>query len=165
MGATCMELSFSPLLTAGSNQLGNTQLESYLLNRQEGQQLGQLVFPLNCVFNQDTLIANQILAKQQRQMFLSLPTNLYNKFFLSRSEAIASVGRVPSANTAESALLNVSNLQGRHSASDIRENVLLNDSNAVVALNFLESLQQQGLQSISHSDCENIFSALRRRSF
>eukprot|EP00957_Ditylum_brightwellii_P051739 3923751-Ditylum_brightwellii.AAC.1 len=75
--------------TAGSNQLENAQLASYLLNQQEGQQLGQLAFLLNHVFNQDTLISNQILAEQQCQMFLSLPKNLYNSFFLSRSEAIA----------------------------------------------------------------------------
>jgi len=152
----------SPLLTAGPNQLGNAQLASYLLNRQQGQQLGQLALPLNHVFNHDTLIANQIFAEQQRQMSLSLPTNLYNNFFLSRSEAIASVGRVPSANTVENALLNVSNLQGRNSASNITENVLLNDSNAIAALDFLKSLQQQGLPSISRSDCANVFPASRR---
>eukprot|EP00957_Ditylum_brightwellii_P078058 5934148-Ditylum_brightwellii.AAC.1 len=39
--------------TAGSNQLGNSQLASYLFNQQDRQQLGQLVFPLNYVFNQD----------------------------------------------------------------------------------------------------------------
>eukprot|EP00957_Ditylum_brightwellii_P070365 5345903-Ditylum_brightwellii.AAC.1 len=105
----------SLLLTAGSNQLGPVQLVGYLLNRQERRQLGQLAFPLSCVFNQDT------------------------------SEAIASVGRVPSANTVENVLLDVSNLSGRNVASNIRENVLLSDSNAIVALDFFESLQQQGL--------------------
>eukprot|EP00957_Ditylum_brightwellii_P008261 624453-Ditylum_brightwellii.AAC.1 len=59
-----------PLLTAGSNQLGPAQLAGYLLDWHEGQQLEQLAFPLNYVFNQDTLIANQILDEQQRQMFI-----------------------------------------------------------------------------------------------
>mmetsp|Transcript_32028 Transcript_32028/g.42708 ORF Transcript_32028/g.42708 Transcript_32028/m.42708 type:complete len:426 (+) Transcript_32028:115-1392(+) len=142
----------SPLLTAGPNQLGNAQLASYLLNRQQGQQLGQLALPLNRVFNQDTLIANQIFAEQQRQMSLSLPTYLLDSFFTNRS----------AGNVGDNALLNVSNLQGRNSASNITENVLLNDSNAIAALDFLKSLQQQGLPSISRSDCANVFPASRR---
>eukprot|EP00957_Ditylum_brightwellii_P208287 15356676-Ditylum_brightwellii.AAC.1 len=77
----------------------------------------------------DTSIAHQILAEQQHQI----------------SKAIASLGRGPSANTVENVLLNDSNLPGRTSASNIRENVLLNDSNAIVAIDFLESLQQQGI--------------------
>jgi len=142
----------SPLLTAGPNQLGNAQLASYLLNRQQGQQLGQLALPLNHVFNHDTLIANQIFAEQQRQMSLSLPTYLLDSFFTNRS----------AGNVGDNALLNVSNLQGRNSASNITENVLLNDSNAIAALDFLKSLQQQGLPSISRSDCANVFPASRR---
>mmetsp|Transcript_61482 Transcript_61482/g.91386 ORF Transcript_61482/g.91386 Transcript_61482/m.91386 type:complete len:426 (+) Transcript_61482:209-1486(+) len=142
----------SPLLTAGPNQLGNAQLASYLLNRQQGQQLGQLALPLNHVFNHDTLIANQIFAEQQRQMSLSLPTYLLDSFFTNRS----------AGNVGDNALLNVSNLQGRNSASNIRENVWLNGSNTSAALDFLKSLQQQGLPSISRSDCANVFPASRR---
>jgi len=142
----------SPLLTAGPNQLGNAQLASYLLNRQQGQQLGQLALPLNHVFNHDTLIANQIFAEQQRQMSLSLPTYLLDSFFTNRS----------AGNVGDNALLNVSNLQGRNSASNIRENVWLNGSNTSAALDFLKSIQHQELPGVASSNASNIFSNLQR---